>query len=113
MGDRSGTSFSSQITCVLKLPGKDRYIALADRWMPQWYVKPMAKRILSGMERHFRDYKPDTSPKEITAVPGILQKHNENTCKSRYVWLPIEWDGDTPGAKPLIRWRDEWRAEEL
>ena len=109
VGDKSGTSFSSQITCVLKLPGTEKYIALADRWMPQWYVKPMAKQILSGMERHFKDYKPDTSPKEITAVPGVLRKHSENTRKSRYVWLPVEWDGE----KPLIRWRDEWRAEEL
>ena len=94
---------------MLKLPGTEKYIALADRWMPQWYVKPMAKQILSGMERHFKDYKPDTSPKEITAVPGVLRKHSENTRKSRYVWLPVEWDGE----KPLIRWRDEWRAEEL
>ena len=109
MGDKSNTSFSSQITCVLKLPGTESYIALADRWMPQWYVRPMAKSILSGMERHFREYTPDTEPKEITSVPGVLQKHNENTCRSRYVWLPIEWEGE----KPIIRWRKEWRIEDL
>ena len=109
IGDRSGTSFSSQITCVIRLPGTEQYIALADRWMPQWYVRPMAGQILSGMERHFRDYKPDTSPKEPAPLPGVLQKHNENTYLSRYVWLPVEWEGE----KPVIRWRKEWKAEDF
>lgn len=108
-GDRSETSFSSQITSVIRLPGTDKYIACADRWMPQWYVKPMAKSIQSGMQRHFKDYKPDTSPKEITSVPGTLQKHSENTYLSRYVWLPIEWEGE----KPVIRWQKEWRITDL
>jgi hypothetical protein len=108
-GDKTGTSFSAQFTSVIRVPGTKKYIACADRWMPQWYVKPMAKSIISGMQRHFRDYKPDTGPKEIRAVPGELQKHNENTCQSRYVWLPIEWEGD----KPVIRWQKEWRPEDL
>ena len=109
IGDKSETSFSSQITCVIKLPGTEQYIALADRWMPQWYVPRMAKAIQSGMQRHFKDYRPDTEPKEITAVPSQLQKHSENTYLSRYVWLPIEWEGD----KPVIRWRKEWKVEAL
>ena len=109
IGDKSNTSFSSQISCVIKLPETEQYVALADRWMPQWYVKPMAKQILSGMKRHFKDYKPDTSPKEPTPLPGILQKHTENTYLSRYVWLPIEWEGE----KPVIRWHDEWKMEDL
>jgi hypothetical protein len=28
---------------------------------------------------------------------------------SRYVWLPIEWEGD----KPVIRWRDEWKLTDF
>ena len=50
-----------------------------------------------------------SKPKEIRSVPGELQKHNENTYQSRYVWLPIEWEGD----KPVIRWQKEWRPEDL
>ena len=38
-----------------------------------------------------------------------LLKHEENTSISRYVWLPVEWDGD----KPILRWRDSWSPEEL
>ena len=107
IGDKSNTTFNSQITSVIRLPGTGRYIACADRWVPKWYVPLMAKQVISGMERHFQDYKPDTTPKEITSVPGTLQKHSENTYQSRYVWLPIEWEGE----KPVIRWRDEWNTE--
>lgn len=109
LGDDSNTSFSSQITSVIQLPGTDRYIACADRWMPQWYVKPMAKQIIAGMERHFKDYKPDLSPKVAAPLPGKLQIHTENTSISRYVWLPIEWWGD----RPMIRWEDQWSPSTL
>lgn len=108
IGDKSATTFSSQITSVIQLPGTDQYIACADRWMPQWYVKPMAKQIISGMERHFKDYKPDASPKAAAPLPEVEHRHKENTSISRYVWLSIEWQGD----KPVIRWRGEWNAEE-
>ena len=41
----------------------------------------------------------------------ILEKlltHTENTSISRYVWLPIEWEGD----KPVIRWQKGWTLAE-
>lgn len=104
VGDKTDTTFNSQITSVINLPGTDRYIACADRWMPQWWVPKMSKQIISGMERHFKAYKPDRTPKEPVPLPGKEQKNIENTCKSRYVWLPVEWEGE----KPLIRWKDEW-----
>lgn len=62
-----------------------------------------------GMERHFRNYKPDTAPKKAVPLPGVLQRHGENTSISRYVWLPIEWEG----SKPMIRWYDEWKVEDF
>ncbi|MBD5101454.1 MAG: family 43 glycosylhydrolase [Subdoligranulum sp.] len=108
IGDKSNTTFSGQITSVIQVPGTEQYIACADRWMPQWYVKPMAKQILSGMRRHFKDYTPDTSPKKAAPLTGKEQKHGENTSISRYVWLPIKWQGE----KPVIRWQDEWKIEE-
>ena len=79
-------------------------IACADHWMPQWWVKLMAKQIVSGTARHFKDYKPDTAPKKAEPLPGKLLNHTENTSISRYVWLPIEWEGD----KPVIHWTNEW-----
>ena len=59
------------------------------------------------MKRHFKDYKLDTSPKEVHELPGVEVKHGENTAASRYVWLPIEWEGD----KPVIRWQKEWKIK--
>lgn len=106
IGDASNTSFSSQITCVLKIPGKDLYIACADRWMPGKMAVKMSAQVISGMERHFADYKPDRAPKKALPLPGKELKHRENTSKSTYVWLPIEWEGE----KPVIRWRDEWKV---
>ena len=106
IGDRSGTSFYSQFTSVLPIPGTDCLIACADRWMPQWYYRLLAKQIISGMDRAFKAYKPDLSPKKAEPLSGKEQRHWENTSVSRYVWLPIEWDGD----RPLIRWRKEWRV---
>lgn len=108
VGDKTNTSFNSQIIAVVKLPGTEQYIACADRWMPQWWVPHMAKMIISGSARHFKDYKPDTSPKKAHALPGVEMRHRENTSISRYVWLPVEWEGD----KPVIRWKNEWRWED-
>lgn len=119
IGDATNTSFSSQITCVLKIPGErlaavkrsgaeqqeDLYIACADRWMPGKMAMKMSAQVIKGMERHFADYKPDYSPRKAEPLPGKLLKHSENTSKSTYVWLPIEWEGE----KPVIRWRDEWK----
>lgn len=109
IGDKSNTTFNSQIASVIKIPGKDQYIACADRWMPGWWVPKMSRQILSGMERHFKNYRPDTSPKTAQPLPGKELKHGENTWKSRYVWLPVEWQED----KPVIRWRDTWRISDL
>lgn len=79
---------------MLRIPGTDKLIACADRWMPQWWVPKMTKQILAGMERHFKDYIPNREALEDCPLPGVEQKHSENTWKSNYVWLPIEWEGE-------------------
>lgn len=30
----------------------------------------------------------------------------ENAIDGRYVWLPVDWEGDIP----VLRWRDDWRV---
>lgn len=101
-GDRSGTSFNAQFTSVICVNGQ--YIACADRWMPQWWVPLMARQIVSGTARHFKDYRPDTTPKQAQPLPEKETPLTENTSVSRYVWLPIEWEGD----RPMIRWTKEY-----
>ena len=109
IGDDTNPSFSSQITCVLKIPDRDFYIACADRWMPGRMAMKLSAQVIEGMKKHFKDYEPDTLPREAAPLPGKLLKHSEKTVKSTYVWLPIEWEGD----KPVIRWYDEWRYEDF
>lgn len=109
IGDKSGTSFSSQITCVLKIPGKDTYIACADRWKPDRSSEITGKLISHLMDVGMKNLKPDETPKESASLSGKEIRHFENTSKATYVWLPIEWDGD----KPVIRWRDEWCLEDF
>ena len=107
VGDRSNTIFNSQITCVLRLPGTERHIAMADRWKPEWWVPYLSRQIIFGMEHHFKGYTPDLSPKPAVPLPGKEQKNIENIYKSHYVWLPIEWDG----GEPVLHWHDRWHVK--
>lgn len=68
VGEGKNTTFRSQSTFVLPLPGKpDTFIYLGDRWNP----------------KNLRD--------------------------SRYVWLPLRFEGD----KPVLEWRDAWSPAKL
>ncbi len=105
VGDRDHTSFSSQITCVLRLPDSGRLIACADRWKPWPWTGCVAGHVHRRFEKMFADYQPDTRPR-TEGLSGKEKRYFETTRLARYVWLPIEWEGD----KPLIRWTDEWRV---
>lgn len=111
-GDTEGTSFFSQFTCVLKLPNTDQYIAMADRWKPLPHQQKFGLKYLKTVEkamsgdRHADITVPDRSPRVAGRLSGKLIHHPMNTSIARYVWLPIEWEGE----KPVIRWKDEWKA---
>jgi len=107
MGDKSRTSFHSQISSVFRVPGKrDLYIACADRWRPDL------------MELRYEDYARayeivfDPAATEVdqrtalASIPGDLQA---NTSLADYVWLPILWEGDMP----RIAWRESWSPDEF
>ena len=112
-GDRSLTSFNSQISSVFKHPGKkDLYIALADRWMgPQSGAAFESGETSRTMQRAFthrfaRPPQPMSPPEQdlMTRLGGLAI----NTSQARYVWLPIRFDGE----RPVIEWRPEWRVED-
>jgi hypothetical protein len=113
--DPTNTSFSSQITCVLKIPDKDLYIACADRWKPgrfnTWKAQTFYKFVENAMkgEKARNMTKPDFSEKEAVPLPKKKKRHSSNTSIANYVWLPIEWQDD----KPIIRWCDEWRLDDF
>jgi hypothetical protein len=115
IGDDSKTSFYSQISSVMNVSGSDLYITLADRWYPSRFGMWKAPRFHKMVERAMKGdrldkYKtPDREPKTVATLSAKQVRHMPNTSKSRYVWLPIEWEGD----KPIIRWHDEWRIEDF
>ncbi len=90
IGDAAGTSFYGQFTCVLKMPGKELYIAMPGN-------------------RHQEITKPDRSPKQAGELPKKLKRHMENTSIARYVWLLVQWEGE----KTVIRWYDEWKLKDF
>ncbi len=109
INDTYHISFNSQISCVLKVPDTDLYIACADRWLPYDWVPEKARETIEKFEKDFESYKPDLTPRTPQPLPGKECRHAENTCESGYVWLPIEWDGDMP----KLRWYNEWKIEDF
>ena len=109
--DDSMTSFCSQVSDVIRIPGKkDLFVACADRWEPGFHTK--AKQVLVRMLNRIvsKFYIPDRSPKrERQKLAPRIRLFFHNTNRSRYVFLPIRFDGD----RPIIEWRDEWRLEDF
>ncbi len=103
--DEDRLSFKSQISYIFKHPQKnDLYIAMADRWIPD--SKPEQTRNLETFFiKMFRD---GISPGPDNPPPsGGYGK--VNTSQSRYVWLPIRFEGDVP----VIDWFDKWQTEDF
>jgi hypothetical protein len=110
--DRSRTSFNSQISCVFKHPKKkDLYIAVADRWMgpqsgPEFENGETSRLVQNAFSKYWSSPRQRLTPQEN----AILQRERDlNPSLSRYVWLPIRFDGD----RPFITWRAEWSTDEF
>lgn len=110
--DPSLTSFNSQISCVFRHPAKqDLYIAMADRWLPD-LPRQAGEKFGTG-----EDYR-ETEARflQMFSQNGANLENQEegqdygedDTSDSRYVWLPIHFEGDMP----YIDWKDEWRIED-
>lgn len=113
-GDRSRTSFNSQISCIFKHPGKkDLYIAMADRWMGPLAGEAFESGKLSAdvgrvYEKFFsKPQQPFNEDEERASHLALTLQ--VNTSESRYVWLPICFDAD----RPFIEWRSEWSLDEF
>ena len=110
VGDDTMASFNSQISQVFRLPGTDRYIALADRWMPE--------NLLTGQEADAvrrviaSRYQPDkyqASQEERDQFQARPDLERCNTAISTYVWLPVQMEN----GKPQIAWKDHWKIEDI
>ena len=97
--DESRTTYHSQIASVFKVPGKDLYIALGDRWLPEAMDIPY-----DIIEKRFEiAFGPEPDKSKIPPIRQVI----ERTQIADYVWLPIRFDGEMA----YLDWQDEWRIE--
>lgn len=103
-GDRSNTSFRSQISCVFKHPGKkDLYIAIADRWITEETGIFPYEMIHDRFDRAFNLERAEEPFLEFSNYNS-----KENTNKADYVWLPFRFED----GMAILDWKEEWRIED-
>ena len=111
--DKFEDSFGSQISAVVKIPGKHNlYVALADRWLPNLVGTDIPVRIARDYERRYGEHQPferDFSVPQTKDKTGMKRGKWDTTVDSRYVFLPVVFDAN---GKPTIEWKDEWRLED-
>ena len=110
VNDESMASFNSQISQVFQIPGQDKYIALADRWMPEHLLDgkkaDAVRRVIASRYRP-ELYQATEEEKKMFAERPDLE--GANTSIADYVWLPLRFED----GRPVIRWLDSWRLEDL
>lgn len=108
--DASMASFNSQISQIFRLPGTEKYIAIADRWMPDHLLDcKTADAVRRAVASRYQPelYQATAEEQQMFAARPDLDRCN--TSRSTYVWLPVHFvDG-----KPQICWYDSWTLEDL
>ncbi|MBR2203122.1 MAG: family 43 glycosylhydrolase [Prevotella sp.] len=110
--DKFEDSFASQITSVIKIPGRNLYVALADRWLPNLVGTDIPVRIAKNYAQRYTNHKPfdrDFTTPQVKDKTGVKRNKWDTTEDSRYVFLPITF---SPEGKPMLIWQDEWRIED-
>lgn len=107
--DDSNTSFHSQIRSIFKVPRKkDLYIALADRWLPDYMDIPydtyrVWHEICYGSKASQED-----KDRIVRESNGMIGAAVCDVSKAEYVFLPIMFEKD----KPVIKWLDSWSLDD-
>lgn len=107
VNDESHASFNSQISKVFRIAGTDRFVAMADRWVPDTLLDAaLTDKIERMIAASSMPEKYAVTPEEraeVLAIPA-MDDSSVNTYAADYVWLPIRFEGE----KPVIEWRDSW-----
>lgn len=110
VGDTSLSSFNSQFSHVFKVPGKkDLYIALADRWVPEYPVDARKANLIRRCIAHREQ--PQEYPvtkEELQEFAEIPVLENVDTSVADYVWLPITFED----GRVKIAWHSAWKLED-
>lgn len=109
VGDSCASSFNSQITGVIKIPGQDMWIALADRWEPHTTNTDFSRKTVEAKKDAYANYKPQPQ-KPVGTVPQVVDRRYKLVDMAHavyhagYVFLPITFEDGIP----RIHWQDEW-----
>lgn len=104
--DESKSSFNSQLSCIFKVHGKSRYIAVADRWVPEFVMTAQKYDIIVRVITSRENKNIVVTDEEKKMFASMPMMGSADTSVAGYVWLPIEFEGDIP----RIVWREEWNV---
>lgn len=107
IGDSFNHSFCSQICCVIRISGTERYVAMADRWEPYTLNTDIPERTFASYKERYKEHQPfprDFSKVKIQNRLYTLVAPDQDVYKATYVFLPIVMKDGVP----MIEWKDEW-----
>ena len=113
VGDSTASSFNSQITSVIRIPGKkDLYVALADRWEPQTTGTDIPRKTFKSKEKAYLNHQP--VPQDRSRKPVVRNREytlvgpTHDVYNATYVFLPITFEN----GKPTLHWSAEWKLDD-
>lgn len=109
--DASKASFNSQISKIFRVEDKDNlFIAVADRWIPDFVVDARRANIIErSIASHYDKEKYQVTKEEQEEFMTMPMLENVNTSVADYIWLPLVVEN----GKPVIKWLDTWKLEEF
>jgi hypothetical protein len=89
------------------VPERNLYIALSDRWVPEF---PVDAQVADMMERVIAstsdpEHYSSTREEQMKVMNAPMLK-TAATSIADYVWLPVSFEAD---GKIRIEWKDEWK----
>lgn len=115
VNDSTKSSFCSQITSVIRIPGKKNlYVALADRWLPQDTGTDIPIKTMKAKEKAYLNHHP--VPQDRTRKPVVRNREHtligstHDVYNATYTFLPITFDKN---GMPRIEWKNEWKLEDF
>lgn len=109
VADSCASSFNSQITSVIKIPGTEMWVALADRWEPHTTGTDFSRRTVEVKKGAYANYQPQPQ-KPVGTEPKVEDRRYKLVDMAHavyhagYVFLPITFENGVP----KIHWQDKW-----
>lgn len=109
LNDGTGASCNSQFTQVFKIPNRDIYVALADRWVPNYPIdREKADLIRRCVASRYDPEHYHASEEEQAEMAKAPMLESADTSIADYVWLPLCFEGD----RVYIQWKENWKLED-